>query len=83
MADYNSRNADKFVVRMPEDMRLQMQRAANKQFSSMNTFIVQALAEKLDRDNRQELLLDALAFAATSQHIHIRQVTHPLISTDR
>ena len=77
MADYNSRTADKFVVRFPDGMRDQVAAAAGEVFTSMNTFVIQAIAEKLDRDKRQDLLLDALAFAATSQHISIRQVTHP------
>jgi len=70
MADYNSRNADKFVVRMPDDMRDQMHRAANQEFISMNTFVIQAIAEKLDRDKLQEIALLVLARAA-------QQVTQP------
>jgi predicted transcriptional regulator len=69
MSAYNSRTADKFMIRLPDDMRAQVEAAAGKQFTSMNTFIVQAIAEKLDHDKRQELLLDALAFAATAMRV--------------
>ena len=66
----HSRTADKFVVRMPDDMRDQMHRAANQEFISMNTFVIQAVAEKLDRDKLQEIALIVLARAA-------HQVTQP------
>ncbi|HGM6620255.1 hypothetical protein ACP87_09875 [Pseudomonas oleovorans] len=56
-----SRTADKFVVRLPADMRGRVDEAAGQQYTSMNTFIVQAIAEKLDRDRKQQLLLEALA----------------------
>ena len=56
-----SRIADKFVVRLPADMRRNVDEAARQQYTSMNTFIVQAIAEKLDRDQKQQLLLNALA----------------------
>jgi len=55
-----SREQDKFVVRMPDGMRDQVAKAADASYTSMNTFVVQAIAEKLDRGRRQELLLDAL-----------------------
>ncbi|WP_122587132.1 Arc family DNA-binding protein [Pseudomonas viridiflava] len=57
----NSREADKFVVRMPAGMRSGVDAAAAQLYTSMNTFVVQAVAEKLDRQQRQDLLLDALA----------------------
>ncbi|WP_122219225.1 Arc family DNA-binding protein [Pseudomonas syringae group genomosp. 7] len=57
----NSREADKFVVRMPDGMRSGVDAAAAQLYTSMNTFVVQAVAEKLDRQQRQDLLLDALA----------------------
>jgi predicted HicB family RNase H-like nuclease len=56
-----SRIADKFAVRLPPGMRADVETAAGEQFVSMNTFIVQAIAEKLDRDCKQELLLTALS----------------------
>lgn len=60
----DSRTADKFVVRFPDGMRDQMHRAANQEFISMNTFVIQAIAEKLDRDKLQEIALLVLARAA-------------------
>jgi hypothetical protein len=70
---YNSRAADKFVVRMPDGMRSDVEQESAKKFISMNTFIVQAIAEKLDSDKRQDLLLDALAAqvnAAQTGNVH-------------
>lgn len=61
---FNSRIADKFVVRMPDGMRESVEKSANQVLTSMNTFIVQAVADKLDLDNRQQVLLDALVLAA-------------------
>ena len=66
----DSRTADKFVVRFPDGMRDQVAAAAGEVFTSMNTIIVQAIAEKLDRDKLQEIALLVLARAA-------QQVTHP------
>lgn len=66
----DSRTADKFVVRFPDGMRDQVAAAAGEVFTSMNTFVVQAVAEKLDRDKLQEIALLVLARAA-------QQVTHP------
>ncbi|WP_447593610.1 Arc family DNA-binding protein [Aquipseudomonas campi] len=56
----NSRTADKFVVRMPDGVRSRVEAAAGLDHTSMNTFVVQAIEEKLARAKRQELLLDAL-----------------------
>lgn len=66
----DSRTADKFVVRFPDGMRDQVAAAAGEVFTSMNTIIVQAIAEKLDRDKLQEIALLVLARAA-------QQVTQP------
>ena len=61
----NSRTADKFVVRLPDGMRSQVEDQADDQHISMNTFVIQAIKEKLARGVRQELLLDALERAAS------------------
>lgn len=66
MTDYNSRIADKFVVRLPEGTRAQITNMAGQQHISMNSWIVQAVEEKLARAERQELLLDALEAAVNS-----------------
>jgi len=60
MSTKTAREADKFVVRLPDGMRAEVEAASAKQFTSMNTFFLQAAREKLDRDKRQDLLLDAL-----------------------
>ncbi|MGQ7956465.1 Arc family DNA-binding protein [Pseudomonas sp. SP16.1] len=64
----NSRTADKFVVRMPDGVRARVDAAAQLDHTSMNTFVVQAIEEKLARAKRQELLLDALEQAASGIH---------------
>ena len=60
----HSRTADKFIVRFPDGMRDQVATAAGEVFTSMNTFVIQAVAEKLDRDKLQEIALIVLARAA-------------------
>lgn len=65
----NSRTADKFVVRMPDGVRARVDAAAQFDHTSMNTFFVQAIEEKLARAKRQELLLDALEKAADQARV--------------
>jgi predicted transcriptional regulator len=60
---FNSRTADKFVVRLPDGMRSEIEAAAGSLDSSMNTIFIQAMRQFLDNSNRQQLLLDALAEA--------------------
>lgn len=63
MEKTNSRTADKFVVRLPEGVRDLVEASSWQLNMSMNTWVLQAITEKLDRDKRQELLLDALVEA--------------------
>ena len=69
----SSREADKFVVRLPDGMRSQVEAAADQHDRSMNSVIVQALRQYLDGQQRQQLLLDALAYAAfnTAPYSHL------------
>ena len=60
---YDSRTADKFVVRLPDGLRTDIEAAANAADRSMNSVFVQAVRQYLDGQNRQALLLDALASA--------------------
>ncbi|MEE5042939.1 Arc family DNA-binding protein [Pseudomonas alliivorans] len=62
-----SRGADKFVVRFPGDMRSEVERAAADSDTSMNTIVIRALRLYLHGQERQELLLDALAKAAKAE----------------
>lgn len=62
--NYDSRTADKFVVRLPDGLRADIEAAANASDRSMNSVFVQAVRQYLDGQNRQTLLLDALASAA-------------------
>lgn len=57
---YDSRTADKFVVRLPDGLRDSIQGAADYLDTSMNTVFVQAVRQYLDSQKRQQLLLDAL-----------------------
>ena len=65
----NSRNAPKFVVRFPDDLRDRIDEAACAADTSMNTVIVRAIRQYLDGQQRQELLLDALAKAADANEV--------------
>ncbi|QXH79309.1 Arc family DNA-binding protein [Pseudomonas salmasensis] len=60
---YDSRTADKFVVRLPDGLRADIEAAANASGRSMNSVFIQAVRQYLDGQNRQTLLLDALANA--------------------
>ena len=64
-----SRNAPKFVVRLPDDLRDRVDEAACAADTSMNTIIVRSIRQYLDGQKRQELLLDALAKAAGSNEV--------------
>lgn len=57
MKNYNSRTADKFVIRMPDGMRDRVSDQSAAAYLSMNSFILQAIDEKLKRDelNRNEV----------------------------
>ena len=56
MRNGNSRTADKFVIRLPDGVRSRVEDAAKADHTSMNTFFVQAVEEKLARPTRQALL---------------------------
>ena len=60
-AQYDSRTADKFVARLPDGLRGQIEEAALRFDRSMNSIIIQAVKQYLDGQRRQELLLDALS----------------------
>ncbi|UHG99164.1 Arc family DNA-binding protein [Pseudomonas sp. 7-41] len=64
---YPSRTADKFVVRLPDGLRNEVQGAADYLDTSMNTVFVQAVRQYLDNQKRQQQLLDALAKAVTGK----------------
>lgn len=73
--DYDSRTADKFVVRLPDGLRAEIEAAANASDRSMNSVFVQAVRQYLDGQNRQQILLDALANVVikpiTTESLHI------------
>ena len=53
-AEYESRTADKFVVRLPDGLRAQVEAEALRDDRSMNSVIVQALKAHLAR--KQEVV---------------------------
>lgn len=65
-SNYDSRTADKFVVRLPDGLRAEIEAAANASDRSMNSVFVQAVRQYLDGQNRQQILLDALAYTVTT-----------------
>ena len=73
--NYDSRTADKFVVRLPDGLRADIEAAATASDRSMNSVFVQAVRQYLDGQNRQQILLDALANTVTtpvkSRSMHI------------
>lgn len=75
--EYGSRDADKFVVRLPDGMRDQVAMAANADDRSMNSLIVKAIREYLDLQQRQQLLLGALVLANQMQGQQDTQVQQP------
>ena len=64
--DYDSRTADKFVVRLPDGLRGEIEVAANADDRSMNSVFIQAVRQYLDGQNRQQILLDVLASTVTT-----------------
>ncbi|WP_330508119.1 Arc family DNA-binding protein [Pseudomonas putida] len=75
--EYGSRDADKFVVRLPDGMRDQVAMAANADDRSMNSLIVKAIREYLDLQQRQQVLLGALVLANQIQAQQDTQVQQP------
>lgn len=63
----HSHTLDKFVVRLPDGLRDQVAAAAAADDRSMNSLIVKALHDYLDRATRANALLDALTLAASKQ----------------
>ncbi|MCL8340122.1 Arc family DNA-binding protein [Pseudomonas mosselii] len=61
--EYDSRTADKFVVRLPDGMRDQVAYAADADDRSMNSLIVKAIREYLELQQRQQVLLGSLMLA--------------------
>jgi len=66
MKTSNSRDADKFIVRLPDGMRDEVEAAARRDERSMNSLVVVALREYLHGQQQKQALLDALTKAAGS-----------------
>lgn len=73
MKNQSSRDADKFVVRLPDGLRAEIEGVADHLDRSMNSVIVQAVRQYLDGQQRQQLLLDALTYAVfnTAPYSHL------------
>lgn len=67
----NSRTAEKFVVRMPDGVRDQVEEKSASAHISMNSFVVQAIEEKLARDAGEPDLLGSInaRLAAVEQRL--------------
>ncbi|OTI50455.1 hypothetical protein CAZ23_18340 [Pseudomonas aeruginosa] len=59
-----SRDMDKFVVRLPDGLRAEVEAEAKRDSRSMNSLIVVALREYLHGQRRKHALLNALTAAA-------------------
>ncbi|WP_447906663.1 Arc family DNA-binding protein [Pseudomonas aeruginosa] len=59
-----SRDMDRFVVRLPDGLRAEVEAEAKRDERSMNSLIVVALREYLHGQRRKHALLDALTAAA-------------------
>lgn len=57
----NSREADKFVVRLPDGMRAEINARGGVDDRSMNAVMLQALRQYLDNQNHQQIMLESLA----------------------
>lgn len=64
---FDSRTADKFVARLPDGLRAEIEAIALSSDRSMNAVFVQAIREYTDGQKRQQLLLDALANAVAQK----------------
>ncbi|HHG5298913.1 TPA: Arc family DNA-binding protein [Pseudomonas aeruginosa] len=61
-----SRDMDKFVVRLPDGLRAEVEAEAKRDSRSMNSLIVVALREYLHGQQQKRALLNALTKAAGS-----------------
>ncbi|HEJ1605868.1 Arc family DNA-binding protein [Pseudomonas aeruginosa] len=61
-----SRDMDKFVVRLPDGLRAEVEAEAKRDSRSMNSLIVVALREGLHGQQQKRALLNALTKAAGS-----------------
>jgi 16S rRNA C967 or C1407 C5-methylase (RsmB/RsmF family) len=78
-----SRTADKFMVRFDEEgQRSKVEELAKQERRSMNSWILEAIDEKLARAERQELLLDSLEKALHGDTV-ITTSTHAEETLDR
>lgn len=59
-APWDSRNADKFVVRLPEGMRAQLADKSKDDFCSMNTVCVRALRNELENHAEHRTMMQGL-----------------------
>lgn len=62
-----SRAADKFVVRLPEGLRADVEQEASQADRSMNAVMVQAVKEYLNGRQRKKALIDTLEQVAKAQ----------------
>ena len=60
-SSYDSRTADKFVVRFPEGVRARIADQAEAEGRSMNSVVVLAVEQYLDNQEQHQIMMSALA----------------------
>lgn len=66
---YNSRTADKFVLRLPEGMRSRVNVEATDTHVSMNTYMIQSIAMRLEKEARLDMLIKLLENALAKESV--------------
>lgn len=66
---YNSRTADKFVLRLPEGMRSRVNVESTDSHVSMNTYMIQSIAMRLEKEARLDMLIKLLENALLKESL--------------
>lgn len=76
----------KFIVRMPDELHAQAKQAAGESFTSLNSFVLQAISEKLKRSDWLDYAVtaDASAPAMSSAELHkaLKEMKHAITGED-
>lgn len=72
---YNSRTADKFVVRLPDGLRERIADVARTHHRSMNSEIIARLARSLDEESTERADSDALSDSGAAPESKTRTVS--------
>lgn len=75
---FDSRTADKFVLRLPDGMRQQVADESKAAHISMNSYMIQAIGNRLENEQRLETLIKILE----SMLLKEAKILHPSIRQD-